>query len=548
MKKNLILFVFTFFIFNTVQLLSTDRIGKVFLEKKDVFDTNKYQFKFVEKIANALHIETCDYIIEDELLFSEGDDYNDDLIYETERNLRRMGLFSYVSIEIDSVNSVTSNLIINTQDNWSTRLSALLGSGGKENTYGARIEETNLLGTNTRFQVEGLYRTENNIQWQGQGYLSNRRLFRTNIGGMIGVFSNKYRTEQTASVYKDFNTLDTKFAFGLTASNNFGKEFIYRHGESIKDENIQIYNKEQTVSLYISRPWRNIDRAFVSVLMEYQKADRGLDEYKRAYDNMGRFLVAFSSSAEDYVPMTGINGYTVEDVPIGGWGSAILGRIFPVGNGGTNPMFYIAAQAERSYLSEKQNIYLFGQVSASTCFLESTPSNTYQEFLGLAFYKLSPKFVLAGRFRQQNVWNWQNNNLKLYRQLLLDNENGIRGYRLNELRGDNRIFSNLELRWMPNIPFWFFNFGMNAFYDFGSVWNRNIQMAKTQWHHSIGLGLRFYNDKGGDNASCFRIDFAYNFDEKKIAEIVFSTNQFFSAFGLHTFEAPRLFGTDNDLD
>ncbi len=545
MKIKYILFLSSFLIITAMNdIHATDRIGNIYLEKRDVFDTTKYQFKFVEQIANFLHIQTCDYVIEDELLFAPGDDYNDDLIYETERNLRNLGIFSQVKIEFDSVNSVTSDIIVNTQDNWSTRLSALFGSGGRENTYGARVEEINLIGTNTKFKIEGLYRTENNIQWQGQGLLENRRLFRTPIGAKFSIFSNKYRTEQAAAVYKEFGSLSSKFAFSLSAINKFGNEFIYKHGENIKDENLQMYSNEQFVSLYLSRAWRNIDRVFVSTLFEYHKVDREFDEYRRAYDNMGRFLIAFSSAAEDYVPMTGVNGYTVEDVPIGGWGSAILGRVFPMGNGGTNPMYYVAGQAERSYLSDKQDLYLFGQISASTCFSESTPANTYQEFLGLGFYKLSPKMILAGRFRQQNVWNWQNN----YRQLLLDNENGIRGYRLNELRGDNRIYSNIELRWMPNIPFWFFNFGMNAFYDCGSVWNRNTALAKTQWHHSLGLGLRFYNDKGGDNASCFRIDFAYNFDEKKIAEIVFSTNQFFSAFGLHTFEAPRLFGTDNDLD
>src|SRR2546422_5107591 len=40
--------------------------------------------------ANRLHFETREYVIRRELLFEEGDPANPDVLYESERNLRRL--------------------------------------------------------------------------------------------------------------------------------------------------------------------------------------------------------------------------------------------------------------------------------------------------------------------------------------------------------------------------------------------------------------------------------------------------------------------------
>ncbi|MDD3124310.1 MAG: POTRA domain-containing protein [Candidatus Kapabacteria bacterium] len=543
MKKNVLAAILA--VACAAPMHAQDRIGNIILSKKNVFDTTKYQWEFVEKIANSLHVVTKDYVIEDELLFKFEDEYNDDLLYETERNLRSLGIFSNVKVEIDSAGNDFYDVYVSTQDNWTTNPSLLIGTGGSESCIGGRLEERNLAGTNTTLMVEGLYRTENNIHWQGRAAFRNRRIFRLPVGLSGELYANRFRTEQNANIYNNFDSQSDKYAFSLRAENKFGDEFMYNHGEGREVEDLRAYSSEQTVSMMFARGWKYVDRVYVSTLLEYHRVDREFDRFKRAFDNMGRFLIAFSSSAEDFVPMTKIDGYSVEDVPVGGWGNAVLGRIFPIGDRGEHPMYYVAAQIERSYLSDNQKFYLFGQVSASTAFLSGDGRNTYEEFLGLGFYKISPQFTLAGRIRQQNVWNWSDD----YRQLLLDNEHGVRGYRLNELRGDNRIYANVELRFFPeNVNLWFFKFGMNAFWDCGSVWSRNTQLAQTEWRNSAGVGLRFYNDKGGESAGVFRFDFAYNFDEGKLGEVIFSTNQFFTAFGIHAFEAPRIYGTENDLD
>ncbi len=538
-------FVIIVFLFTAQLFCGTARIERVVINRINVFDSTKYKWEFVEKIANALHITTKEYLVIDELMFKVDDDINDEVLYETERNLRNTGLFSSVKIEYEIEDDFNATVYVTTQDKWTTQPSLLIGFGGENKTYGGRFEETNLIGTGTLLSVEGLFRTENDIKWQGQFALQNQRLFRSEYGLYTQLFSNRYQTRQKLELSQRFISTESKYNYGFSFYNSFGSQFLYRPLDNLELENNLMPYKEQDFQMWFARAWKNIDRVFVTFYLDLQYADRYKDEFNRAFDNMGSFLVAFSSTSEDYVPLTKINNYSTEDVPIGGFGTAILGRVFPIGsNGGEKPMFYVAASGERSYLSEDNSLYFFGQLSAGSAFTQAIGRYTYQEFLGLGFFKLTDDLMLTGRVRQQTVWNWS----YAFRQLVLDNENGLRGYRLNQIAGENRLITNLEFRYFPNIPFWIFNLGLNAFWDAGTVWKRSVELAKTQWHNAAGLGIRVYNEKVKGPNGLFRVDFVYNFDERKLAEIVFTTDQFFSAFGLHNFRLPSLFGTGIDTD
>lgn len=543
MKKTSVLLLI-FFI--TADLFcGTSRIQKIVINRTNVFDSTNYKWEFVEKIANALHITTQEYLIRDELLFSLDDDVNEESLYETERNLRNTGLFSKVDINYETTDDFNSTIYINTQDKWTTQPSLLVGFGGENKTYGGRFEETNLIGTGTLFSIEGLNRSENNIGWQGQFTIQNSRVFRSDLGLYAHLYSNKYETRQAMEISKSFRSTETKHSYGARFNNSFGNQFLYRSIAGVEPENNLMPYKEQNYEFWYARAWKNIDRVFVTFHLDLQTADRYKPQLKRAFDNMGSFLVAFSSNSEDFAPITKINTYQTEDLPIGGFGTAVLGRVFPLGsNGGESPMFYVAAMGERSYMTDNEKLYLFGQISAGSGFKNSIGKYTYEEFYGLGFYRIHPDLLLCSRVRQQTVWNWGT----AFRQLVLDNENGLRGYRLNELAGENRLFTNIELRYFPNIPFWIFNLGVNAFWDAGTVWKRSVAFDKTQWHNSAGLGIRVYNEKVKGPNGLFRIDFVYNFDEKKLAEIVFTTDQFFSAFGLHNFRLPSLLGKLIDSD
>jgi hemolysin activation/secretion protein len=197
----------------------------------------------------------------------------------------------------------------------------------------------------------------------------------------------------------------------------------------------------------------------------------------------------------------------------------------------------VGSQGEKSTLIG--NLYLFGQVTGASGFGYGRAYYTYQEFQGIGYYRLSPDVILAARLKQQATWNWD-----AYRQLVLDNDYGLRGYTLNKFVGDNRALANLELRMFPDIGWWIFQLSGLAFYDVGAVWSKGELISKTKFHSSAGLGLRIHNKKAAGSQNIIRVDLAFNFDENKFAEIIISSDQLFTAFGKHEFKLPEIYGLE----
>ncbi|HBB26364.1 MAG TPA: hypothetical protein DCZ59_08880, partial [Bacteroidetes bacterium] len=127
----------------------------------------------------------------------------------------------------------------------------------------------------------------------------------------------------------------------------------------------------------------------------------------------------FSSISQSFSTTQFLNGYETEDLQQGAWGSAILGRIFSMGEG-SEAMWYIAGQAEQSRLITP-SLYAYGHISAGTGFIGARARNTSVDVHAIAHWRLDPKLVLTSRLRSQTVWNWNG-----FHQLVLDPESGMR--------------------------------------------------------------------------------------------------------------------------
>ncbi len=512
------------------------RVNNIILERQKVFEKQDKDWFFASPFLNFFHSTTNEYIISDELLFKRNDYVDDELLLETERNLRATELFTNVKIEIDSIENDYYDIYVTTKDRWSLYPAPLYGHSDGYASYGGKIEEYNLFGTGTSVLAEALFREEDDVKWQGRLELFQRRLFRSNLSLDFSLLSNRIRTEQAFELSKRYLTLDDRYSFGVKADNQYGKDFLY-----IKSKHPQLLqNKETKVDLWFSRAWWRKDRVFFTALLEYHKADRGEKEFTRAFDNSGKILFAFSSVAQDFFTIDKVNSYFYEDMVIGGWGSAVLGKIFPIGSKGES-LYYVAGQGERSYY--KNGFYIFGQLTGASSFTRGESYFTYEEFKGNMFYKILPELLITARLRQQTVWNWFS-----LRQLVLDTDAGLRGYNLNSLAGENRIISNFELRYFPDLPVWVLNFSGVAFFDIGSVWNQSTKLSKARFHPTTGAGIRVHFSKSDNPSHIFRLDFAYNLHARQFGGIIFTVEQMFPAITNHEFKLPEIYGLEFDYE
>ena len=533
-RKILLLLIVAAFV-ASVNLFSQPRFGKIIIENGNVFDSTESNALYVKDVMNALHIITKPYVIEDELLFDKDDELTEQVILETERNLRMTGLFTDVRIELDSTGFDYYDAYIVTKDRWSLTPSILYGTGGGISEYGGRLSEKNLLGTGNRIEFEGLYRNENDIRWQGYTSLEMPRVFRSEFSLLASLQANRFRTDQRINFFDPYRNTQDLLSYGMLLNNSFGSDFLYFNNI---DTAILLPFHERVGTAYFSRAINKDNRLFFTGLVEYNQTDRGIAQSRRAFDNSGKILIQFSSLSQKFTPVERVNLFRKEDLVVGGYGRVVLGKIFPIGSDGDN-LLYLGGQGEQSYYDGTN--YLFGQLTAGSAFKGAVASYTYQEFLGLGFHRLSESITLAGSFRQQTAWRW-----RALRQLILDNDFGLRGYDANRFVGENRLLANAEVRYFTGLDLWLFDFELAGFYDIGSVWNQTQKITESQFYNSVGIGLRFHSRKTSGEHSIFRVDFAYNMFDGKFGGIIFTTNQLFSPIKDHIYQLPKLFGVEFD--
>ena len=484
MKKSLFSFIFLLLILSNFKTFSQEitNINSIFIERKKVFLPEDKDWFFASPFLNSLHFLTKEYVIRNELLFKEGDTLSENLFLETERNLRSAELFTNVKIELEEVSENSYDVYVITKDRWSFFPALLFGGSSNDIRYGGRLEEFNLFGTGTYVSLSGLYKNEYNIGLEGEILLKNKRIFGTDFSLGTSLLSNKYLTKQDLILEKPYHTFYTKNSYGISLKNYFGREVFLNNPENLFPEITSIPIDEQKFNGWFSQAWIIDDvHLYFTSFLEYNKVNRGYDIFQRAYDNQGKILFAFSSSLQDFYATECVNSYSVENIEDGGWGSVILGKTFPISNyGGERGFFYIAAQAEKSIYTK--NLYLFAQLNGASSFRDRFAKYSFQSFYGAGFYKFNDKLLLAAQIKEQAVWNWPR-----YRQLILDEIRGIRGYNIGGFAGDNRLVSNFELRYFPGWQLFVFKISGVLFYDIGSVWNRTVKIFDSKFYSSIAF-------------------------------------------------------------
>lgn len=511
-------------------------IKDVQITRHKVFEKDDSDWFFLSPFLNSLHTVTSPSVIKGELLFKKNSMTTIDDIDETERNLRATGLFTTVNIELDSLGYDQYNAHIITKDRWSAFPLPQLSVGGNANKIGAEFSEFNLLGTGTLLKVEGAYRTENNIGWGGGVQIYNFRFPGTQIRDSLYFYATKIKTQQIALIEIPYRRLNSRYALGVLAQNSFGKDFYYHNSKEY-----ELINQKQTdLQLWYSRAWWSIDRFFITPYVGFNWANRQSPDFEQAFDNSGYFLLNFSSLSQKFDIVNKLNSFLDEDLTYGGWGSASIGKIFPLTSKGEN-LNYISGAAEASFYNQKSYIYL-SAMGGSAFTNRAVAKYTYEEASINYFFHITKNLLFTGRFLQQTVWNWDK-----FRQLILDTESGLRGVNLNEFSGDNRFVSNYELRFFPDWELMMFKFSTVGFFDLGASWYQGQKIKDLIFQKSAGLGLRIHLTKSQNPSHVVRVDIPYYFNGRSFGIIV-STKQMFSAFTNINFKLPKILGRIIDFD
>jgi hypothetical protein len=233
------------------------------------------------------------------------------------------------------------------------------------------------------------------------------------------------------------------------------------------------------------------------------------------------------------------------DIPIGAWGTAVLGRIMPFNGNSGNPYYYVGGFLEQSDLMLTNQLYLAGSVSAGSGISQGTPINTALEIDAVGHWTPMSNMAIIGLFSQRSVWNWDG-----FRQLTLDNDNGVRGIPLNRRFGLNRMAGTLECRAdILALPM-NLRLGATGFVDAGTVWNAGDPLFGTQWSSALGFGFVISGDNiaGFQSFPYLRIEYAHGLQEQSYSGIVLSTSFAISTIKKHGYAIPKQIGLGIDTE
>ena len=124
-----------------------DRVRAVIVQREAVFDSLEARY-WAYRIANALHVETRENVIRRELLIDIGDPWDADLVAESERNLRALGVFRDVRIVRQDTDSGIV-VVVRTADAWTTTFGVGVATSGSQSVIDLSLQEANLLGSRT---------------------------------------------------------------------------------------------------------------------------------------------------------------------------------------------------------------------------------------------------------------------------------------------------------------------------------------------------------------------------------------------------------------
>lgn len=132
-------------------------IDSVAIVTHNVFDDDEARSSFFFRLANSVRVRTRTAVVRRELLFGVGEPYDSAAAAETERNLRRLGIFRDVTIDTVRVDGRLTT-VVETSDGWTTDLQLNARSTGGEFSWSAGLLERNFVGSAT--SVGASYRNE----------------------------------------------------------------------------------------------------------------------------------------------------------------------------------------------------------------------------------------------------------------------------------------------------------------------------------------------------------------------------------------------------
>jgi hypothetical protein len=537
----------------------TKVIRKIHIDALDAFDPKIPEYRsWPFRFLNKLHNRTNDGFIRRELIFREGDRYDEDITRECERLLRQNNFLDNVRIESKPITSQLVDLYVHTEDQWTLQFNVSAGATKGVSTYEFSVEEANFLGLGKTIGMGYNKNTERktyNVLYFDPQFLNSRWKLQTNFE------NNSDGWRYINDFLHPFYSLDTKWAYGMAWDSGTFTEKLHYKGKAVAE----IDTDHRTGLFFTARSWGarydklKVGAVFATDSVLYPHPARINSPEATTVKSIRKNLIPLDREGFQYggivdwdrqrfIEQTYLDNFgRVEDLPVG----MNYGTLISYASNTNDFPDYLQVESLIQYSQElnKSNYYtLMALVSGrrnEDGIVDNLIFNAYAHYYsklpGFNVGKLNfPRQTLAA-----NISATLTNDVDAPFQLSLGEDEGLRGYTFKSFTGQNRLLMNVEDRIFTPLDFRLFAIGLAAFFDAGYVWSSEENLKFDDFGTSVGIGLRI-GLKKSRSAKVVRVDLAFplgkganGFTEpdKKGYSISFSSGHIFSIIG----DIPKLF-------
>ena len=483
-------------------------IGNIVIDNKDVFDlSDEVENTWLHRSGNYLHIETRQVVIRRQLLFQQGDVYNQLLIDESERLLRANRYIKSARIVPARICDDKIELTVTTTDSWTLTPGISFGRSGGVNTTSISIEEHNVFGNGKQLSFDsktGSERSQNILLYEDNNLFGSRNMLNTQYqdnsdGRAYGISTGlpfyHFTSEQawnvsvssstqqnaiyqqgivTNTIGKQNKRLDTYYAWADPSSETSVNR--YRIGWSYNDESSFPTEIPPTIEV-------PADTIYSSPFVGWQ--------YKKQY----------------YIKRTDLYGVGVgitEDISLGYDADVQLGWINKKWGATDNFLSVATSYSRGTQPNDKQlilwNLNIGGLLGNST--IEDGLISARSDWF--VFHNNRSRLHFFGTIEAGS-------HLKIDNQISIGGDSGLRGYPLKYQTGDRKFLFSVEDHYFFDwYPLHLVKTGVSAFADIGSAWDSKTGSRKTL--RDVGFGFMFVSTRQSRN-KVLRIDFAFPLDD-----------------------------------
>jgi len=500
-------------------------IRKVIIKRNSVFNTDlEKENKFIFRFANKVHFKTKEAVIKRELLFKENELYDEELIKESERNLRAFNFIKAVVISSVPIDANQVDIVVETIDSWTTNPQAGFGKRADEVYYFAGFEELNFGGRGKNISV---FYSRLGDKTQREIRYADPQFFGKKIH-TVGLFSKVDDNEQLGfDILSPFYTFRTPYSGSVSVIRQRIEKEYFTGEEGLFD----FYQRQRffrvQVGKKIKEERRMVERVNFGFEFREDKFDIPVNHLARGF--FDRKLVGldagFSLEEKDYIKVFNVyKMHRIEDINLGRGFYFSIG-LAPEFLGSTKNYLYFNTFSRNGFRSLMNSFGLIG------IGVEGRRSNRSENLI--TYGNVNYIIPFHARWSQAIVAHSEiayGQNLDAENFLTLGGKSGLRGFKIDAFTGNHSMLTNIEYRAVhPRELFNLIHLGGAAFFDIGGVgsnWHSTINSTRSD----IGIGLRIIPSRSSSGAP-WRLDVA-----RQISAGSNKKGWVISLFGGHAFD------------